>query len=165
MDSERLPAAGTWRRPALLAGVLLAALVAAAAVMWWNAARQDRRREAVATEVLAGRLRPDAAGVVTLPAEFAAASVDGRVYVTRMPDGLTFVLFPSWRGKGSNLRGHLYTSAYCCFEAQSPAEEGGLPTVELIGPAVPPAGTAAKIEVSVERRLDRHWLRVSRSKD
>ena len=165
MDGEKPADAGGWRRPVLVAAVLLAALAAAAALLWKHAARQDRLREAVVGEVLAGKLRPDAAGVVALPREFASTSIDGRVYVTRRTDGLTCVLFPAWRGKASNLRGFLFTSAEYCAEAVEPAEAGGLPPIVVIGPWGPRAGLSAKIEVFVERRLDRHWLRVSRSLD
>lgn len=52
------------------------------------------------------KLKPNSAGVVNLPTTLATATADGKVYVTRKGK-LLMVLFPTWRGKGSNLRGYL----------------------------------------------------------
>jgi hypothetical protein len=37
-------------------------------------------------------------------------SVNGYAYVTTQADGTTLILFRTWQGKGSNLRGILYTN-------------------------------------------------------
>ena len=64
-----------------------------------------KERQALAGMVLAGELAPDAAGIVGLPPQFRGATADGKLYVTRRAGGGTWVLFVTWRGKGSNLHG------------------------------------------------------------
>jgi hypothetical protein len=46
---------------------------------------------------------------MALPRQFSHLTVDGRVYVTPRPKG-QWVLFRTWRGKGGNLYGYLFTS-------------------------------------------------------
>lgn len=68
-------------------------------------------------------------GVIELPPELFSVTQDGRVYVTHAPWG-TALLFVTWRGKGSNLRGHVYST-----DLGGVVERNGQQfSVELIGP-------------------------------
>ncbi len=58
-------------------------------------------------QVQRGELLPDSAGRVTLPATHSSLTRDGRIYVTRKGD-LLMVLFPTWRGRGTDVRGYLW---------------------------------------------------------
>jgi hypothetical protein len=61
------------------------------------------------TLVEKGQIVPDKYGYAKLPEQFAPSTKHGTIYVTRKGN-LLMVLFPVWNGKGSNLRGYLYTS-------------------------------------------------------
>ncbi|BCM91811.1 hypothetical protein IAD21_03687 [Abditibacteriota bacterium] len=59
--------------------------------------------------VLNRKLKPDSSGAILLPKMLRFASRDGQAYITKQ-DTLTMVFFPSWSGKGSNIRGTLICS-------------------------------------------------------
>jgi hypothetical protein len=64
-------------------------------------------RERIVQDFQAGRLKPDSRGVVALPPELAAASIDGRAFVTTNQTA-AWLLLRTWQGKGANLTGYLY---------------------------------------------------------
>src|SRR5262249_41434820 len=70
--------------------------------------RAQARR--IVASVKNGKLRPDANGRISLPSSQVSTTIDGRVYVMRRQTGLLMVLFPTWQGKGFNLRGYLFCS-------------------------------------------------------
>lgn len=116
-------------------------------------------RRSAADQVLAGRLKLDPAGIVALPPAYRNLTTDGTLYVTRQPDGGTWILFVNWRGKGSNLEGYLFTSPNYFFDV------GSGPTARIVVPAVPPAGPSKIEEVQVEEQVRPGWYRVSYSGD
>jgi hypothetical protein len=84
----------------------------------------------VVAQITSGKLKPAPDGIVKLPLPLATASCDGKAYVTIDSSGTTWILFPVWRGKGSNVTGYVY---------RSPSVKGAAPlTVTLNGPALPP---------------------------
>jgi hypothetical protein len=146
-----------WGLPAV-AAVFLAVL--GAVVYSVRAVRSTwQHRQQVADQVLAGKLRPDAAGIVTLPPQCRGMTEDGKLYVTRQPGGGTWILFVCWRGKGSNLEGYLFTSPSQFFDI------GSGPTARIVVPTVPPAGLSKIEEVQVEEPARPGWYRVSCSMD
>ncbi len=90
----------------LVAGVGISALLSW--LIYRNVMQPARVREDAFAAWLAGRLKPDGAGVVTLPGEWAMASVDGRMYVTREATGTRWGLFVSEKGTGANLKGYAF---------------------------------------------------------
>jgi len=90
----------------LAAGILLSAAVS------YNVHRRVLEpagvREDAFAALLAGRLHPDEAGVVELPARWASASIDGRMYVTRDSAGTTWALYVQERGIGAQFRGYAF---------------------------------------------------------
>jgi hypothetical protein len=110
-----------------------------------------------AEEIFHGERVPDEHGVVAIDAEL---NVYGNnAYVTRKADGSMLVLFRTWQGKGSNLRGYLFTNG-------PPIEIGteiGVITFSPLGPdGGVPVGTA---EVTVDKALRSECYQVSRSLD
>jgi len=111
-----------------------------------------RSQGTVITQVTNGSLIPNAAGVVKLPASMASTTTDGNVYVTVDSAGTTWILFPTWRGKGANTFAYVYHS--------TPAT-GGAPTqVQLNGPDVSRGGTSTSIDYQVDRQIDANWCHV-----
>jgi hypothetical protein len=99
----------------IISGSLGFIFVVAICLLYWLLFGETSFRQssagAVTAQVLNKTLVPDAAGVVKLPAPLAFNSCDGKVYVTvDHTTGTTWILFPTWRGKGANLRGYLYRS-------------------------------------------------------
>jgi hypothetical protein len=110
-----------------------------------------------AEEIFHGERLPDEHGVVVIDAEF---NVYGNnAFVTRWADGSMLILFRTWQGKGSNLRGYLFTNG-------PPLEVGTeieLITFSPLGPNVGvPVGIA---EVTIDKAISPECYRVSRSLD
>ena len=85
-------------------------------------------RQQVVAGIKNGSIVVDGAGIARLPPGLGRVSVDGIVYVTQKSGGATLVLFPEWRGKGSNLEGKLFWP-----NAPSPLPQ----MIEVVGPYVP----------------------------
>ncbi|MBS1793575.1 MAG: hypothetical protein JSS81_06965 [Acidobacteria bacterium] len=68
------------------------------------------RLEPVARKIRDGELKPDSEGVIRVPKELAADLQTGEIYFERRADGLTLILFPTWRGRGRDVEGYLYCS-------------------------------------------------------
>jgi len=64
-------------------------------------------RERIVQDFQAGKLKPDSHGVVALPPDLAAASIDGRAFATTNQTAV-WLLLRTWQGKGANLTGYLY---------------------------------------------------------
>jgi hypothetical protein len=60
-------------------------------------------------QVQRGELVPDSAGRIALTGTQASLTRRGNIYVTRKGD-LLMVLFPTWRGRGADVRGYLWCS-------------------------------------------------------
>lgn len=84
-------------------------------------------------EVQRKKLVPGAAGQVTLPAAYSTLTRDGRIYVTRKDD-LLLVLFPTWRGKGTNVTGYLWCNRPLVTDDFKPDAYGESSTIEVWGP-------------------------------
>jgi hypothetical protein len=105
-------------------------------------------------EIQGGSLAPDSRGMVILPAARQDASVDGRAYVLRKPDGTLCILFAEWRGKGSNLRGQLFWSPAPALVPQF---------TEINGPRIPmnqTEGYSGLVEVKVRQQISPNWYEV-----
>jgi hypothetical protein len=118
----------------------------------------------VAREILAGKLKENADGMVVLPQEYASVTADGRVYVTRKSGDLDLLLFPTWRGKGSNLKGYLFCSRPLkATEIQKDFYSQKKDAIQVKGPRpVTPAPTpVGDVEVWLERRINDQWSYVA----
>jgi hypothetical protein len=62
----------------------------------------------VVADLMSGRLRPDSHGNVVLPRRYSSLTRGGQANYLRKNNGLVLILFPTWRGKGPDLRGYLY---------------------------------------------------------
>ena len=113
--------------------------------------------EQTATQIFNGTIETGANGTCTVDAKNNV--VDDVAYVTLLPDGSKLVLFRTWQGKGSNLRGILHTNGPALtvgseievLTFQPTGLNGGLP----IGRA----------DVSIDSEIKKSWYRVSRSLD
>src|SRR5579885_2626871 len=90
----------------LLVGVGLSGLLSW--LVYQRVMEPARIREDAFAAYLDGRLRPDDAGVIVLPAEWAKASADGRMYVTRESTGTRWALFVMDKGMGAGIRGYAF---------------------------------------------------------
>jgi len=86
--------------------------------------------------------------VVVLPRDFSGLTVDGKAFVTPRPAG-QWVLFRTWRGKGGNLHGYLFTSR----EVLKVGEEIEVVTMR--------SGKVGKCNVVVESKEDDSWYFVA----
>jgi hypothetical protein len=121
----------------------------------------------VVAAISARRLLPDTSGLVTLPASLSSIAKFGKVYVTRKDGGLLLVLFPTWRGKGSNVAGYLCSSR-TLSKADTHVEfyTGRSEAIEVNGPRVWPRGKrAGPIQVTLERMVSPQWYYVSYTLD
>jgi hypothetical protein len=112
--------------------------------------------EQVVAQYLAGTLG-DVNGVVKLPASLASTTSGGVVYATRRPEWGAILLFVTWRGKGSNLRGYIYCDR---FKSASPPK-----SLELVGPVIPPTPEGELVDVAVGEAVGNGWYRTSRDVD
>jgi hypothetical protein len=150
-------------RVALVTVIALACLVAvgSAALFYYIFAVRDnisfdlKPSSAIAAQVVTGAMKPDAYGVVKLPASAGKLSLNGEIYATMDSSGITWVLFRTWQGKGSNLHGYLYRS--------TPATGPVPPTITVRGPTVQYSATdppTDSIDYSVDRQLNSNWYEV-----
>jgi hypothetical protein len=113
-----------------------------------------RKEEAqkIVTGVINHTLPADRSGRVKLPPSLASASKDGGVYVTRKRNGQILILFPTWQGKGGNVRGYLF-----CSRPLTKTEENGdaLELTYLARLSPEPEG------VMLQRKVSANWYYVS----
>ena len=113
--------------------------------------------EQTATKIFDGTIETDANGTCTVDSK--NNLIDDIAYVTTQPDGSKLVLFRTWQGKGSNLRGILNTNG----PALSVGSEIEVLTFQPTGPnGGLPIGRA---DVSIDSEIKNSWYRVSRSFD
>ena len=110
-------------------------------------------RVQIAEDFEAGKLKPDAQGVIRLPAELIEASIDGRAFVTTNQSMDVWLLLRSWRGKGGNLTGYLYAPG-------APLTVGS--EVPLITDA---AGVVVSAHCTVQKSIGASWYLVHRDHD
>ncbi len=135
----------------ILGGIAASALLSYA--IYRNVLRPARLREDAFAAILDGRLKADAAGTVNLPAEFAAASIDGKAYVTVETTRTLWALFVQDRGSGSTLRGYAFCNQPATARVSTTLELNyPIPTRDGAAAATPPAPT--KIIVSIKRVLN-----------
>jgi hypothetical protein len=105
--------------------------------------------DSVIAHVQAGALATNRSEPFQLPQEFAEASVDGEIYVSRPSTNQILVVFKTWRGKGRNMEGLLYAS---------PTLPKQLLNRDTYGHSVVLVGGA---ELVVEKEMERNWYKVS----
>jgi hypothetical protein len=146
-----------WVRLILILGGSLALIfVVAVCLLYWLLFGETSFRQSsagdVAAQILNKSLVPNAAGVVKLPPPLASNSCDGKVYVTVHPTGTTWILFPTWRGKGANLRGYLYRS--------TPSTGPPPAQISVTGPNVAGPTWSASCQYTIESQLSPNWYRI-----
>ena len=110
-----------------------------------------------ASEIFDGEIAADENGVCKIAAKNNA--VGNNAYVTTQPDGTKLVLFRTWQGKGSNLRGFLYTDG-------PPLTVGSTIEVSTFSPTGPNGrAPVAKQDVSIDSAVTKSCCRVSFSLD
>jgi hypothetical protein len=108
-----------------------------------------------------GTLSADRNGQIILPPWLAAASKDGRVYVTHKGNGLRLFLFPTWQGKGGNVRGYLFCSRPL---TKSEEKQGAIDLAYLARPS-PNPHMDPPVGAMLERKVSANWYYVSGSLD
>lgn len=84
-----------------------------------------------------------------LPSDLWAASVDGEVYVYHSSAGKLVVVFKTWRGKGFNVEGFLYTTEP--FGSTDITSNSYGHSIFIMNP----------IELTLEKKINSNWYRVS----
>lgn len=117
---------------------------------------QREQFESIAKKHGSGSLK-DEEGVIRLPDELAGITIDGRVYVTKNPTGSLY-MFLTWRGKGSNLRGYVYSPTN-----QIPPQTI---SIEVVGPTVLHLGKdSGLVEVELKPMSIAGWYQAARTLD
>ena len=96
-----------------------------------------------------GELKTGGAGDIQLPPELRSASVDGEVCVSQPSTNQMIVVFKTWRGKGANMEGFLYS--------EKPLSEDEIGKDYYGSSVIPIAG----IEIVLEHRITPNWYRVN----
>lgn len=122
------------------------------ACFWWHAGALERHKPLfmrVVAAVQAGQISPGPDGFAKLPPSLESAGEDGFVLVEAKPNQVC-VAFPTWRGKGHNMRGFLYCSGY----APRGSDEFGQDSIGI-------ANTA----LAITRQIDQNWFEIHRELD
>src|SRR5947209_20424354 len=90
--------------------LVVSSLLAAGCAVLMEDSFNQREAEKEVGVVINGALKADADGEVVLPARCASVSRTGKAYVTHDSNGSPLILFPTWQGKGQNIRGYVYSS-------------------------------------------------------
>jgi hypothetical protein len=102
---------------------------------------------------MAGTVPAETSGVVKLPPRLAAATVTGEVYVTRAPSGAVLILFVTWQGKGTDIRGYLYASKPLGPD-DTTTDVAGRQRIRLLGPMPPgESDTEAVLPTPIDRQI------------
>jgi hypothetical protein len=141
----------------IIGGTLAFIVVIGICFLYWALFGETSFRQSsagvVTAQVLNNTLVPNTAGVVKLPGTLASNSCDGKVYVTVDSTGTTWVLFPTWRGKGRNIQGYLYRSTPSI--GPPPAQ------ITVIGPDIGAPTWSSSWQYTVESQLTPNWYRIS----
>lgn len=130
---------------------LLAVVSAAAAGCGANHLLNEHKAlyQQVIHAVQAGTIAPDPSGVARLPTDLQGASIGGNIYVSRPSGPQLIVVFKTWRGKGHNMEGFLF-AAQPLGDSETRTNYYGQEVIS-IGP----------VELTLEKRLDTRWHKVS----
>jgi hypothetical protein len=110
-------------------------------------------REQAFDAIADGRLQADADGVIDLPVEWRAASVDGKAYVTGSVAHTLWVLFAAQKSKTARVRGYLYCNK------PAAARVSGAVTLNY------PTAAGRQIEATVMRILNPNCFEVVNQQD
>ena len=111
---------------------------------------------AVASDIFSGKIATDANGVC--PLDSSMNVVGDTAYVTTLKSGSQLVLFCTWQGKGSNLRGYLFTNG-------PPLVVGSEIEVVAFRPVRPNGPHVANVWIKVDAAVGKAAYAVSRSLD
>jgi hypothetical protein len=114
--------------------------------------------QTVVANVAAGKQLVSANGEIVLPASQASSTAGGKAYATTQPSGSSMILFPTWWGKGTNLRGYLY-------DPGPPLTSGSSVSVNVPFPSPVIAPKFVTREITIESVVAPSWYYVSRSLD
>lgn len=137
---------------------------------WSSAVLEETTLDRVACRgifqrVSGATLAPSTTGEFKLPPAMAASTNDGKIYITRK-NGLVMVLFVTWRGKGSNLRGYLY-----CDRKLTPKDmhldslSRTNMVIDAMVPWVPGGSPASPVELSIYKDQGDNIYYVGRDSD
>ena len=111
---------------------------------------------AMATDIFNGKVATDANGVCTL--DSSVNVIGGRAHVTTLKSGSKLVLFRTWQGKESNLRGYLFANG-------PPLDVGSEIKVVAFRPVRPYGPHVADVWIQVDAEVAKSVYAVSRSLD
>src|ERR1035437_9728657 len=123
----------------------------------YDAARQKQ----IVERIYAGTLVPDSGGAVTLPPDLASAAKYGQAFVTQKDNYQLLVLVPTWRGKGSNVKGYLF----CKRPLQAGDKHADYYGKEAVDLNVPDGSAKNIVEVQILKVIDDKTLYVYRGLD
>ncbi len=131
---------------------------------------QQAQFSLITQQVRQGVLKPDAQGTVTLPSDLAAATINGKVYVTHASNGLLIVFFPTWWGQNWYGRRIDYTGYVYCSRPLAPTDKNSLwttgDTISLNGPSIdayrkpPKAWSVIEANWYFDKGINPHWYSV-----
>ena len=108
---------------------------------------------AVIEQITNLELQVSSQGLISLPPDLKSASANGQVWVQRIPPSNLLIAFPTWIGKGFNMRGFLY--------AQLPLSEQEIYSDYYGNNAI----NIGLTEVVLVKQIDEHWYTVERTLD
>ena len=150
----------------LLGIVLFTAGAFMAMLGWFHFSRlheipfSTRTAARVARAVVSGGIYEDRRGVYRLPPGWGGLTVDGNAYVTRKSDGLVLIMFPTWRGKGGECVGYLYSSRPIT-ERDIHRGDPTHPSMLLLCPDPDADRQTSMLEVGMEDVPDPSWRKIS----
>jgi hypothetical protein len=122
-------------------------------VLMEDSFNQSAAQQVVAA-VASGALKSDRDGEIALPARWASLTRTGKVYVTRDRDGTRRMLFPTWEGKGGNVRGYVYSSRPITTDTI------GLRYFAFLTRSGPYHSAPSPNTVNVDRKITANWYHV-----
>jgi hypothetical protein len=114
---------------------------------------ENSHYERIIEKINNSELIPDEKGLVKLPAELAQTVEGSRVLVGENSRAEKIIIFPTWRGKGFNLKGYLFVKGDL-IETDTFTDYYGNKSIKI-----------GNIEYVVEARVSKDWYKVSRSLD
>lgn len=119
------------------------------------------KQKQIIERIYGGNLLPDSTGAVALPPDLASAAERGYAYVTQKDNGQILILVPTWRGKGSNVKGYLY----CKHPLQAGDKHTDYYGKEAIDVNIPLGNRMSTAEVEILKVVDDKTLYVYRGLD
>ena len=146
-------------RPSNRVGVLSVIIVAVAltaicAGWFYFAVASPSKFQPIVDSLTSGPLKAAPSGMVSTANDFAGVVVRDEIFITRRSDGSLLALFPTYRNKGTDIGGLLYTSRPL-RDADTYPQAAGLNIDKRR------IDVGGQRKLNIDKRIDANWYRVS----